>query len=617
MSQSYEFLGQHHDAWLHGRRAITLLVRSGDWNRVRIVVAGLSRSELRHEQWNAARELIEAERAMSPSGPDPNLDVDTFLRLAFTELHLGDGAACRHALTRARVVALTSSDPSFRRKLLADVDAGTGATLRRQDPAGAIAPLSAAIDFQQTTERTLLLPQLYLERGRAQMATGHVGEARRDFDQGIAWLERERTHTPNADLRTGIFDDAGDLFRDAISAALDQRDIAGALRTVERGRARSMYEEMTAQDEDSPRLPTMPAFETAMRDLPDDRVVVEYEVLDDRLAIFTFDRLNLSGTTVSVPRRTVERTAHAFFSALVDRHSQEEVDAYARQLFSWLVAPIRMRLAHVRTVVLIPDDILQQVPFAALIDPATHRYLIEDHTLIDAPSAGIYMLSTKRASRLSHLRPRSVALFANPSLSGGSFADLSPLPASTDEAVRAARAYARSKIVSLAAATASRFQSVASGSDVVQFAGHTVIRPREPWHSALLFAPSGDDNGILSVSRIARMKFQSTSTVVLASCSTLRAHTAGVEGVPSISRAFLVAGVPAVIGTKWDIIDGETSALLVQLHEGLARSTPAEEALRSAQLNALHSADSGIRHPGYWAVFTMLGASSSSPRQSR
>ena len=35
--------------------------------------------------------------------------------------------------------------------------------------------------------------------------------------------------------------------------------------------------------------------------------------------------------------------------------------------------------------------------------------------------------------------------------------------------------------------------------------------------------------------------------VILAACSTLRAQKSGVEGVPSLARAFLVAGVPAVI----------------------------------------------------------------------
>ena len=84
-------------------------------------------------------------------------------------------------------------------------------------------------------------------------------------------------------------------------------------------------------------------------------------------------------------------------------------------------------------------------------------------------------------------------------------------------------------------------------------------------------------------------------------------RNAAVEGVSSLARAFVIAGVPAVVGTLWDIDDREAAFVVRRLHEELARGVRPELALRSAQRAAIQSTDPGVRDPRYWSAFSVLG----------
>jgi CHAT domain-containing protein len=99
------------------------------------------------------------------------------------------------------------------------------------------------------------------------------------------------------------------------------------------------------------------------------------------------------------------------------------------------------------------------------------------------------------------------------------------------------------------------------------------------------------------------MRFRNTRVVILAACSTMAGRNTAVEGAPTVARSFVIAGVPAVVGTLWDVDDDEAATIVRPLHVELARGVRPEHALRDAQLAA-------IRHdvpPSQWAAFALVG----------
>jgi CHAT domain-containing protein len=608
ISECYDFLGQRRQSWQHGLNAIGLLVAWGDLNRARSMLAGLSHAELRRKEWDHARAIAEVERRMALGVPAPRLDSDMFLRLAVADFRRGDVAGSQHDLADARG-AVSHLDDAVRAKLVADIDAVTGSIMRHEKPMPALALLSSAIAFQEGAGRTIMLPPLYLERAQLFEAIGRLDDAQRDYERGIALLERQRDRTSRRELRSGIFGEGDDLFRDAVRLALARGMPSMALRIIERGRARAVAEEMATREGEFHSLLTSDPVGDLALSLESNQLLVEYEFLDGELAILVLQRNGMTFSKVRVRREILEHEVSAMVDALVHRRPLGDVESSAAVLFDRLLAPIREQLSQKTSIVIVPDVMLQQVPFAALLDRADQKFVIETHFMTTAPSATVYAASRRRIARVgSGDRPSRAAIYAAPSLVGGKFQDLPLLPISEEEGKRVASAYRHSLLLTGSQVTVSRFNASATAYDVIGFAGHSIIRPAEPWHSALLLSPSNDD-GLLSVERIARMSFKRTRVAVLASCSTLQGQLGAIDGEPGVSRAFLMAGIPSVIGTLWDVDDGEVGPFVVGLHRKLAAGVAPAEALRTEQLEALRGSIAERRHPGYWSAFALVGAS--------
>src|SRR5439155_15816608 len=101
-------------------------------------------------------------------------------------------------------------------------------------------------------------------------------------------------------------------------------------------------------------------------------------------------------------------------------------------LYRQLIAPIRTPslLAGVHDLLIVPQGVLTYLPFAALRNPETRRYLAEDYGLRTLPSAAV-----------------QVALGAAPAKAGGRLVPatvMAPLPTELPLSVAEARAVARS-----------------------------------------------------------------------------------------------------------------------------------------------------------------------------
>jgi CHAT domain-containing protein len=616
-SEDYDFVGRPERAWTVGTAALRDAVAAGDFYRARVALAVLCRVELRQAHWSWALALVTLEEDLTASVARPHaqstmmrsafnaiLQDDTLLRRAAAQERLGRHDEAARSLARAFLSAQSLTDRGPRDKAVAEVSGVAGVCLRRDEPRRALALLSDAIAFQRLADRALLLPEMLLERGRTYLTMGNRAAAKADFDEGIARLESQRSRLHDDELKPGVFDDAADLFDEATSLALARGDDGAAFDYVERGRAAALREQMTEGE-----VPRMTAA-NVVRTVPAGELLVEYAALADRLVIFLAGDGRLSVQTVPLARAALERDAQALTQALANDGSNVDVQRLAATLDEALIRPIRARIRLATSVVFVPDAAIQQLPFAALFDRASGTYLVEQKALITTmPSASIYAALVRRAAEPRAPFAGSVAVFANPRFRRDLFPDLARLDAAEETASAVARPYRTALVRVRAEATAAAFLREAPQAEVVEFAGHALLDLNEPWRSELLFASTGgSDRGTITSRDIAGMDFHHTRCVVLDACSTLRGRSGRVEGVASIGRMFLVAGVPAVIGTLWDVEDVPSADFALALHQHLARGTPPAAALRETQLAALHSSDPNQRHPGYWAAFGILGA---------
>ncbi len=351
-------------------------------------------------------------------------------------------------------------------------------------------------------------------------------------------------------IGTGVFDAGTALYEEAVTLALDRGDRAAAFGYAERTANLAALQR---------RLGESGAVLLRVVSLPEETIV-----------------FSVAADGVRVERKPVRRETLA---ALAGRSITET--APLRELYDLLIRPVDGRLAGARSLVVIPDRITAGIPFAALFDAQTSRYLIERLPGAIAPGAAALHRGKSAPA------PRSIVAVALPAGEGAATAALPEIDA---EVAEVAAVYPRSQTLHATGATFGAVVDAARGAEVLHIAGHTGRQPGSG-ETALLFA----DDERVSWNVIARASVR-PAVVVLSACETPRAPPSRDVRALSLGGGFLSAGAANVIGTLAPVADREARELFRGIHRELAAGTPPAEAVRRTQRAAIARGDGAWRH---------------------
>lgn len=249
----------------------------------------------------------------------------------------------------------------------------------------------------------------------------------------------------------------------------------------------------------------------------------------------------------------------------------------------------------VRTLLVSPDPAASDLPFAAMF-PELDVLLVEGASWLGHHPAAV------RAGPL-----RTAAILADDSGHGR-------LPGAARESTWLGGESYMGK-----AATEARFRSLCSRSDppidVLHVSCHTRLDPIDPLRTALLLAPDESEDGYVSIREVGELQVQPRlALVVLGGCETAKGVPLDGAGVLALSRAFMAAGAPRVLGSAWPVSDAATGEFLREFYAAFDRarqagaSTPAAFALREAQRAFRTQSQYGKwKDPKYWAAWVLWG----------
>lgn len=288
----------------------------------------------------------------------------------------------------------------------------------------------------------------------------------------------------------------------------------------------------------------------------------------------------------------------------------------ARSLYASLFVPIAKELTGIASLTIIPDELLWQVPFAALVN-GSGRFVVEDIELSYAHSL-TSLIELNKVKRSAEARAGDLFALADPTIDmklvtavpSKYRAEFGELPDAELEVIEISRIYGpQAKTLTRTAASESAWRTNSSGYRVLHLATHGVVNPIKPLHSYLYLVPTVNgalDDGILEAREIMRERL-SADIAVLSACETASGAAFRGEGMMGLSWAFAVAGVPRVVSSQWKVESKATADLMVNFHRSLERGkrlTPSA-ALRSAMLTQLRRP--ARKHPFYWAPFVSIG----------
>ena len=346
-----------------------------------------------------------------------------------------------------------------------------------------------------------------------------------------------------------------------------------------------------------------------------DSAFVEFVVTDDTL--YTFVSTGSAARVFSAPvsRKQLAAQVESFRRQLAERNLGFRPSAV--ELYKLLLAPAARELQGKHHLVIIPDGVLWELPFQALINPAG-RYVLDSSAVSYAPSLTALkaMMETKGGRKQTAAKVQLLAM-GNPAWGGQAEQrvkaiyrdhELASLPLAETEVRRLANIYGESHIYIGAEARESRFKSEAGDAQVLHLATHGILNNASPMYSYLLLAGEGDggaDDGLLEAQELLRMQLRA-ELVVLSACETARGRVGAGEGVIGLSWALFVAGVPSTVLSQWKVESDSTSRLMVAFHQNRKRGLNDAEALRQASL--MIRKNPTYQHPFYWTPFILIGA---------
>ncbi len=261
-----------------------------------------------------------------------------------------------------------------------------------------------------------------------------------------------------------------------------------------------------------------------------------------------------------------------------------------------LVDPIQSAgyLQRAHQILIVPDGVLNYVPFAAL-PTETHHFLGDEFTMAYLPAAAALVRNAKITS-------------------GARLLAMAPSDAHLPNAAAEVRGIGEilgpgSRVIVGKAATKTLFKQIAGQYDYLHLATHGSLNRNAPSLSALELEPDKDNDGRLELYEIAGMKLHAR-LITLSACETglgqgYFTETPGGDEFVGLTRAFLGAGGQNVLASLWVVNDESTRELMLRFYRHLLAGNGAE-ALAQAQ-RELRRDDARYRHPYYWAAFVMAG----------
>jgi CHAT domain-containing protein len=318
-------------------------------------------------------------------------------------------------------------------------------------------------------------------------------------------------------------------------------------------------------------------------------VFIEYSFIGNRVGAWVTRGRTIHFVSLPCGRQSARRLMDRFLLSAGRRRAMRSA-SLLDQLERMLIEPLVPYLPDKGELVIIPDEMLARLPFAALLRPSG-RYLLDDYTISVAPSASLYLHHASTHSE-SNTRLWRVLVVANPSSKVRAI-EAPLLQGPEREGAFAVMSFPASRVLS-------GLQAVSSSPllherfDVYHFAGHW------DWRDV----PFGGDSRL---DPSALHPGPGVQLVVLAACRTAldpirrKAFRFGMAG------PILNDGIPAVIASLWSVNDQATSELMIRFYRELRGGRDAANALRTAQLELLRGPKKAFRNFTAWGGFQLYG----------
>src|SRR2546423_1966724 len=171
--------------------------------------------------------------------------------------------------------------------------------------------------------------------------------------------------------------------------------------------------------------------------MPDRVQIIQYAVLENRLLIWVISKGKFqSAQPVEISAEVLNEKIQKYLSLIKSRSESgsEEARQVSGELHDILIKPVESFFdSNDEMLCIVPDKILNYLPFSALLSKSSGRYLVQDYPLQLSPSSSVFIECSNIADSKAGARDERLLSVGSPSFNHASFPTLSDLPEASRE----------------------------------------------------------------------------------------------------------------------------------------------------------------------------------------
>jgi len=365
------------------------------------------------------------------------------------------------------------------------------------------------------------------------------------------------------------------------------------------------------------RLPQLD--QSLMSDIPEATSLVEYHLADSVLYTFVIDHENIELVKTPLNTELQKLTQRA----LREIKTASLKSTYTNQLSEIIIAPIQDLLQD--NIVFIPDESFSLFPLECL--KSQGQLLIAKHNISYSYSINLWRENKSSQQNRSYSALAVAPTFEtsneqllaeyrthNADSTNGIFRDdhLKDLPYSRQEVDEIYKIFSQNQLSCQrymgAMATEANVRQVFNNYSILHLATHGVVSKNNEAQTGLFLSnieniEDYEDNGFLSMKELFNIDM-TADLVVLSACKTAYGRVQRTEGVISLPRSFIYAGVPNIIASLWKVQDKNTAYLMERFYHHLLNNKLSYAAsLSQAKRDCIHQGQLAMD----WSSFILIG----------
>lgn len=339
--------------------------------------------------------------------------------------------------------------------------------------------------------------------------------------------------------------------------------------------------------------------------LDDKSAFIEYFIGKDSSYVFTITKNDIYVS----PLENISEKSDVFlnyYNTLSEPSTSiDSLNYYSSEAYNLILKDAIKNLdSNITNLVIVPDDILNNLPFGMMKDIDQTSYIGSQYNIQYQYSGRLWRLLKNRKSEDKNYdllayayNTENLNFLAERACATMEVGDL----LCSEKEINIIANILKGKSINLSVNKKEDILNQASNAKVIHLATHSCLDSENSDYSKIFF----DDGYITNIDL--QLQQINADLAVLSACESGYGELVKGEGAMSISKGFFHAGVKSTLVSLWPVDDCSTSEFMKHFYTYLQEGDKKDIALKKAKQTYVETAHPSRTHPYYWAGFILIG----------